>query len=92
MVKESELLEGVKLRIRSRVDVEIREWEDSSLLPAFNLRFDLRGPEQICLFRSNSTLLLNWHIHIRTTTVVFRAIATVRKVSYDLPKTKVSSF
>jgi len=80
MVNEAQLLDGVELHYWSWEYGSARKWEDASPLPAFNFLLDLPCPEEIRFFRCNSPLLLSWHVHIGTATVVLGAISALRKV------------
>jgi hypothetical protein len=78
MVDKAEVFERKELRSRSRIDIEIREWENASSLPVFDLDLDIRGPEEVRLLWRRSSLFLNWHVHVRAAAVVFGAITTVK--------------
>jgi hypothetical protein len=84
MVDEAEVLQREELRRRRWVEVQVRERKAPSALPAFDLSLDLRGPKQIRLLRSGSTVLLRRHVHIRATAVVLRAVSAGGKVSLVL--------
>lgn len=75
MVDQAKLLERIELWRRCRVEVQVREWEAPGALPALDLGLDFRRPEEVCLFRSGSTLLLRRHIHVWAAAVVFRAVS-----------------
>jgi hypothetical protein len=89
MVDQAEIFEGEELRGRRWVDVKIWKWENSSLLPTFNVGFDLWSPKQIRLLRSYSSFFLGWHVHVRTTTIMLRTIAALREI---LVTTYMSTF
>jgi hypothetical protein len=75
MMNEAEIFEREELRIWSWKDVKIWEGEASSLLPALNFCLDLGSPQQVCFLRGGSSLLLDRHIHIWASAIVFGAVS-----------------
>jgi hypothetical protein len=83
MVDEAEIFEREKLRGWGWVDIKIWEWKNSSLLPTFNIRLDLRCPKQVRLLWSYGSLFLGWHVHVWTTTVMLGAISATSRSDWS---------
>lgn len=84
MVDQAQLLEGVVLRCRDRVDIEV-EGEDAGQTPLFNGCLDLGRPHQIR--RPIRASLLDGNVVVRTSDLVLGAVLALREalVTSDVP-------
>jgi hypothetical protein len=81
MMDKAQVFEGEHLRRQGWENVQVWKWEDASTFPAFDLSFNFRRPEKIRFFWGDGSVLLNWHIHIRTATVMLGTVSTVQPKS-----------
>jgi hypothetical protein len=76
MMDQAEILGRVVSRIRDGINVHVLEGEVARSLPKFNLGLDLWGPKHIRLLWRRGPFLLDRHIHIRASAVMFRTVST----------------
>lgn len=80
MVDQAQILKGVQVRERSRVDSQRREWEYASVLPVLDGCLNLRRPHQVGLVRSGRPLgVVSLDIVVRTTDLVLGTVAALGK-------------
>lgn len=79
MVDQAELVRGVEVRRRSRVNVEAREGEDPGAFPVGNGGLDLGVPHEIGLVKGGRAVLGEGAVIVGTPDLVLGAVAAREK-------------
>jgi len=92
MVDQAELVRGVAVRRRSRVDVEAREGEDPGAFPVGDGGLDLGVPHEIGLVKRGRAVLGEGAVIVGTSDLVLGAVAALRKSFVAANMSALASF